>query len=73
MATTEERVARLEAGYDHLATKADLENLGKELGGRISSLESKMAWRLVAIVIGLTTLGMTAGMAAVAAVIQVVD
>ena len=25
--SNEERIARLEAGYEHLATKADLENL----------------------------------------------
>ena len=27
MATTEERVSRLEGGFDHLATKADIANL----------------------------------------------
>ena len=27
MATTEERVARIEGGYEHLATKADLERM----------------------------------------------
>ena len=31
MATTEERVSRLEGGYDHLATKADLANLRADM------------------------------------------
>lgn len=33
MATIEERVSRLESGYDHLATKADLADLWGELRG----------------------------------------
>ena len=31
MATAEERLARLEGGYEHLATKADLANLKADL------------------------------------------
>ena len=31
MSTTEERLARLEEGYTHLATKADLESVRSEL------------------------------------------
>ena len=33
MATIEERVSRLEGGYDHLATKADVAQLRGELQG----------------------------------------
>ena len=31
MATMEERLSRLEGGYEHLATKADLANLNADL------------------------------------------
>ena len=31
MTTTEERLSRLEGGYEHLATKADLANLKADL------------------------------------------
>ncbi len=40
MVTMEQRVSRLEGGYDHLATKGDLER-------RIGELESKLTWRLL--------------------------
>ncbi len=32
----EGRLSALEAQYDHLATKADLERLGKEMGAKIN-------------------------------------
>ena len=32
MATVEERVARLEGGYEHLATKADIYRVAVQLG-----------------------------------------
>ena len=32
MATVEERVSRLEGGYDHLATKADIHKVAVQLG-----------------------------------------
>ncbi len=39
MASLEDRVARLEGGYDHLATKADVEALRGELKGDIKTLK----------------------------------
>lgn len=36
MATTEERLARIEGGYEHMATKADLERV-----------VSTLTWRLI--------------------------
>ena len=35
MATIEERVSRLEGGYEHLATKADLANLQTDMNRTI--------------------------------------
>ena len=35
--SNEERIARLEAGYEHLATKADLENLRGDLKAEFKS------------------------------------
>ena len=37
--SNEERIARLEAGYEHLATKADVENLRGDLNSGLSSGE----------------------------------
>ena len=36
-AMTEGKTSALEAQYQHLATKADIERLGKELGDKINS------------------------------------
>ncbi len=42
MVTVEERVSRLEGGYEHLATKADLANLRTD----IQSIEIRLLVRL---------------------------
>ena len=42
MTTADERLARLEAGYEHLATKADVANLRAELKGDIGNLRADM-------------------------------
>lgn len=48
---TELRVARLEGAYEHLATRADVENLRGELRGEMSELRGEV--RLLAgLVIG---------------------
>ena len=44
MTTLEERVSRLEGGYEHLATKADV----AELRGDIARVESRLESRLEA-------------------------
>ncbi len=41
MTTLEQRVSRLEGGYEHLATKADLADLRADLKTDISRLESE--------------------------------
>ncbi len=38
--SNEERIARLEGGYEHLATKADVENLRAELKSDISAAQA---------------------------------
>ena len=40
--STEERLARLEEGYAHLATKADLERVRGELKAEIESLRGEL-------------------------------
>lgn len=45
MATTEERLSRLEGGYDHLATKADIAGTKNEitaLEGKVIAVEGKV-------------------------------
>lgn len=46
MATTEERLSRLEGGYDHLATKADIAGTRNEitaLEGKVIAVEAKVS------------------------------
>ena len=40
--SNEERIARLEAGYEHLATKADVENLRGDLNAGLSSVRGDL-------------------------------
>ena len=42
MSTTEERLARLEEGYTHLATKADLESVRGELKAELETLRGEV-------------------------------
>ena len=43
MATLEERVSRLEGGFEHLATKADLAELTGEMNGGFANLKTRQA------------------------------
>ena len=43
MTTLEERVSRLEGGYEHLATKADVADLKADIARVESRLEAKLA------------------------------
>ncbi len=47
MASIEERVSRIEGGYEHLATKADL----AELRGELIALESRLMMKLGGLII----------------------
>ena len=42
MVTLEERVSRLEGGYEHVATKADLADLKADLKSDIAHTESRL-------------------------------
>lgn len=50
------RIAALEAQYQHLATKADLERLGKELGEKINQQTRWFAIMWMTSVVGLAGL-----------------
>ena len=67
MASTEERVSRLESAYEHLATKADLEEVKADLKAdiaelkvNIADLKAELTWRVAGLQL--------AGLAAVAAI-----
>ncbi len=53
MTTTEltERVARLEGGYEHLATKADLADLRTELRVEMARMETRLLIRLGGLIV----------------------
>ncbi len=55
MATVEERLSRIEGGYEHLATKADL----YQLGNRMYQLEKRMVRWLIGMVIGMAILAVS--------------
>ena len=42
MTTTEERLSRLEGGYEHVATKADISDLRGELRTEIAALRGEL-------------------------------
>ena len=48
----ESRVTRLETGYDHLATKADLADLRAELKSDISDLKAEVIKWMVGLMLG---------------------
>ena len=49
MVTLEERVSRLEGGYEHLATKADLSDLRADLKTDIARVESRLEAKLASL------------------------
>ena len=52
MTTLEDRVSRLEGGYDHLATKGDLSDLKAEFKSDIYQLESRLIKWMVGLMVG---------------------
>ena len=51
MTTLEERVSRLEGGYEHLATKADLADLKSEIKSDLLQLESRLLRWMIGMVL----------------------
>ena len=56
----EERVSRLEGGYEHLATKADLAQGLKELEQRVNGRIDRVFWAIIGIGGGLLAAAATA-------------
>lgn len=56
MATTDERVARLEGEMQHMATKADI----ARVEARIDRVASTISWRIVLAVVAVQALGIGA-------------
>ena len=55
-----ERVARLEGAYEHLATKADLVQLELRLTQWMAQMESRLTWRMIGAMIGMSGFIITA-------------
>ena len=51
-----ERMARLEGAYEHLATKADV----AQLETRMAQMETRMTWRLIGAMVGMSGIIITA-------------
>ena len=60
MTTIEECVSRLEGGYEHLATKADLANLKAELNDKLNSLEARLTRLFLGALIAVASLAVAA-------------
>ena len=60
MTTIEERVSRLEGGYEHLATKADLANLKAELNDKFNDLEARLTRFFLGALIAVASLAVAA-------------
>ena len=59
-APTTERMAHLEGAYDHLATKADLVQLELRLTQQMAQMESRLTWRMIGAMIGMSGIIITA-------------
>ena len=61
MATIEERVSRLEGGYEHLATKADVAETKAEIAGvKVDIAEVRGEMRNLRLIIGVIGVGLAA-------------
>ena len=60
MTTIEERVSRLEGGYEHLATKADLAALENRISKDMSALEARLTRLFLGSLIAVASLAVAA-------------
>ena len=60
MTTIEERVSRIEGGYEHLATKADLASLRAELNEKFNALEARLTRLFLGALIAVASLAVAA-------------
>ena len=58
--STEERLSRLEGGYEHLATKADLFQLENRMMTHIGQLESRLMRWIVSLMVGVALVALAA-------------
>ena len=68
MATTEERLSHLEGGYEHLATKADVQALETRMAKQIAEPETRVVKWIVGAIMG----GIVAGAVLLTAVVNIV-
>lgn len=60
MTTIEERVSRLEGGYEHLATKADLAALENRISKDMSALEARLTRLFLGSLVAVASLAVAA-------------
>ncbi len=58
--STEERLSRLEGGYDHVATKADLFQLENRIMSHMAQLESRLMRWMISLMIGVLLVALAA-------------
>ena len=58
--STEERLSRLEGGYEHVATKADLFQLENRIMTHIAQLESRLMRWIVSLMVGVALVALAA-------------
>ena len=60
MTTIEERVSRIEGGYEHLATKADLAAIENRISKDMSALEARLTRLFLGALIAVASLAVAA-------------
>ena len=60
VASTEERLSRLEGRYEHVATKADLFQLDNRIMTHIAQLESRLMRWIVSLMVGVALVALAA-------------
>ncbi|MCY4474038.1 MAG: hypothetical protein OXC83_01200 [Chloroflexi bacterium] len=59
-ASVEQRLSRLEGGYDHVATKADLFQLENRIMSHMGQLESRLMRGMVSLMVAVTLVALAA-------------
>ena len=59
-ASVEERLSRLEGGYEHVATKADLFQLENRIMSHMGQLESRLMRWMVSLMVGVALVALAA-------------
>ncbi len=59
-ASVEERLSRLEGGYEHVATKADLFQLENRIMSHMAQLESRLMRWMISLMVGVALVALAA-------------